>query len=66
MVSMTLLLIKEFKIYALKSVKITIFPFISLNVDSSHIGNRLFRFSVVIIEGTVSHIFYVGLSLYFM
>ena len=55
---MTSLLVKKFKIYALKSAKITIFSI------------RLFKFSLVIIdmlmERTVSQILYLGLGLYFM
>ena len=71
MVSVLLLLVKDFKIYVLKRTKIDIFPIIFLNVDSSfNILNRVLRLSVVItnmlMEGTVSQIFYLGLSSCFM
>ena len=51
--------------------KLPLFSIIVFNVDnSSNIGNRLFKVSVMIIdmlmEGTVSQIFYLGLGLYFM
>ena len=54
-----------------KVKELPFFPIIFLNVDSSfNIGNRLFKLSVVIIDvlkkGTVSHIFFLGLSSYFM
>ena len=54
-----------------KGQKLSFFPIIFLNVDSSfNISDRLLKFSVVIIdmlmEGTVSQIFYLGLSLCFM
>ena len=50
MVSFILLLIKEFKIYELKSTKNLIFLFIILNVDSSlDIKDRQLKFSVVVI-----------------
>ena len=55
----------------LKAQKLPFFSIIFLNVQSSfNIINRLFKFSLVIIdmlmEGTVSQIFYLGLCLYFM
>ena len=51
----------------LKSTKNPIFPFILLNVDISfNIKDRLLRFVVValgiMMEGTVSQIFYLGSS----
>ena len=54
-----------------KVQKLPFFSIIFLNVDSSfNIINRLFKFALVIIdilmEGTVSQIFYPGLGLYFM
>ena len=54
-----------------KVQKLPFFSIIFLNVDSSfNIINRLFKFSLVIIdmlmEGTASQIFYLGLGLYFM
>ena len=71
MVPVLLLLVKELKIYVLKRTEIVIFPIVFLNVDSSfNILDRLLKFSVVIIdmlmEGTVSPIFYIGLSSCFM
>ena len=66
-----LLLVKEFKIYVLKSTKIPIIFFHFLNVDSSFdIENRLLKFFVVvygiIMEGTMSQIFFLGPSFCFM
>ena len=51
--------------------KFLFFPFIFLNVDISfHIEDILPTFSVVVLdmikEGTLSQIFYLGPSLYFM
>ena len=59
------------KIYALKSVKILFFAYIFLNLDNSiNIVHRLLKFSIAILEmiteGTVSQIFYLGPSFYFM
>ena len=54
--------------YVLKRTQI--FPIIFFNVDSSFSIDRLHKFSVVIIdmlmEGSMSQIFYVGPSLCFM
>ena len=61
MVPVISLLVKEFKIYVLKSTKIVIFFHHFLNVDSSFIiSDRLLKCSMVIIDmmmkGTVSQI----------
>ena len=61
MISIVSLLVNYFKIYVLKSTKITIFPHSFFNVDISfNIENRLLKLSVVTIdmlmEGTVSHL----------
>ena len=71
MVPVILLLVKEFKIYVLKSTKIVIFSHHFFNVDSSFIiKDRLLKFSMVIIdilmEGNVSQTFNLGPSLLFM
>ena len=63
MVSIILLLIKEFKIYELKSTNNPIFPLHFLNVDSLlNIKDRQLKCSVVVIsiimEGTVSQNYY--------
>ena len=55
------MLVKKYKIYALKKTKIDIFPMIVLNVDSSsNIQDRLLKFAVVItdmlMEGAMSQI----------
>ena len=67
---MIALLVKEFKIHALKSTKIITFSIILLNVDSSVIiENRLLKFPVVIIDmlmEEISQILYIGPSLCFM
>ena len=57
--------------YVLKNTKIPIFSVIFLNFDSSfNIKDRKLKFSVVVlcimIKGTVSQIFYLGLSFCFM
>ena len=70
MVSSTPLLVKEFKIYVLKST-IFFFSRIFLNVDNSFNNeNRLRKFPAgiidILIERTMSQIFYLGPSLCFM
>ena len=59
------------QIYALKSVKFIFFAYIFLNLDNSIIiVHRLLKFSIVILdmitEGTMSQIFYLGTSFYFI
>ena len=71
MVTVMLLLVKEFKIYVLKRTKIDIFSHQFLNVDSSFsIKDRLLKFSVgiidILMEGIVSHISNLGPSSSFM
>ena len=71
MVSVILRLVKEFKIYILKSAKILIFSLHFFNVVISfNIEYRKLKFSKIILEmmmeGTVSQIFYLGLSFHFM
>ena len=71
MLPVTSLLVKESKIYVLKSTIIIIFSIIFFNVDSSFdIENRTLSLSVVIIDmlmkGTMFQIFYLGPRLLFM
>ena len=71
MVSVILRLVKEFKIYILKSTKILIFSLHFLNVVISfNIEYRKLKLSMIILEmmteGTVSQILYLGLSFHFM
>ena len=65
MIPVILLLVREFKIYALKRTKIVIFFHHFFNMDSSfNIYDRLLKLSVniidVLMEGTVSHICLLG------
>ena len=67
MVPVMLLLVKEPKIYVIKKTNIDIFSIIFMNVESSfNIQDRLLKLSVTVIdmmmEGTVSQIFYLGPS----
>ena len=70
-VSSILFLVKGLKEYVLKNTKNPIFPVIFLNFDSSfNIKDRKLKFSVFVLgimsEGTMSQIFYLGLSFCFM
>ena len=66
MVLIILLLVKAFIIYVSSyTTKFSYFPLLFLNVDNlSNIENRLLKFSVLIldtiVQGTVSHFFYLG------
>ena len=71
MVSVIVRLVKEFKIYILKSTNILIFSLHFFNVVISfNIEYRKLKFSMIILEmmmeGTMSQIFYLGLSFHFM
>ena len=71
MVSVIVRLVKEFKIYILKSTNILIFSLHFFNVVISfNIEYRKLKFSMIILEmmmeGTMSQIFYLGLSFHVM